>query len=301
MTTVESPALARDRRTRGNPLWQVSAEIMKIRTTRLWWLFLVGVALFTAWTVLRNGVGHHYELNPPLDQYPVNERAQAAAGAVQAATEAGRAAIAADMMTSGQLLGGLLAMLLGVVVLTSEYAYRTAPATFLTNPRRGTVIVAKLVTTVIAGIVFWAVSTLLDLLVTPFYLSSQHIQTSLVGWVPLRSVLLNLLAYVMWAVFGVGFGSLFRSQVAAVVTGLAVYLGGVAAVLGIFNLVYLAYRHAWVLGAPVIAPAVASLVMITPGPAFDHAPPQWVGLLVMLGYALVFGAVGVVRTRRRDI
>ncbi len=50
-----------------------------------------------------------------------------------------------------------------------------------------------------------------------------------------------------------------------------------------------------------IAPAVASLVMTTPGQAFDHAPPQWAGLVIMIGYTLLFGTIGVQLTRRRDI
>jgi hypothetical protein len=41
--------------------------------------------------------------------------------------------------------------------------------------------------------------------------------------------------------------------------------------------------------------------MTTPGRAFDHAPPQWVGLLVMLGYSLTFGLIGLLLTRKRDI
>jgi hypothetical protein len=105
----------------------------------------------------------------------------------------------------------------------------------------------------------------------------------------------------MWAVFGVGLGSMVRGQVGAVVAGMLIYLGGAAAAVVAFNLIHLAYPHAWVLAAPVIAPAVASLVMITPGRAFDHAPPQWAGLAVMLGYCLLFGTIGVLRTRRRDI
>jgi hypothetical protein len=284
-----------------SPLWQVQAELMKIRATRLWWLFLAGVVLGTAWALARNGAAHHYELYPPLDQFPANDRAQAAARAAEAATDAGHAAIAADMMTSGQTLGVLLAMLLGVLVVTSEYAHQTAPATFLTCPRRDVVIAAKLAAAGMVAVLFWGVSTILDLVVTPIYLSGQHLDTSLAQWTPLRSVLLNLLGYAMWAVFGVGLGSLFRGQVAAVVTGMAGYLGAAASVFVVFNSIYLAYHHAWVLAAPVIAPAVASLVMITPGRAFDHAPPQWAGLLVMIGYVVVFGAVGVLRTRLRDV
>lgn len=301
MTTVDSPALARDHRTRTGPLWQMRAELMKIRTTKLWWLFLIGVMVVTAWALLRNGVGHHYELYPPLDQFPAQERADAAARAAQAGTSAGHAAITADMLTSGQFFGVLLAMLLGVLIVTNEYAHQTATATFLTNPHRGAVITAKFLAAVAVGVLFWAVSTALNLVVTPFYVHSQHFSVALTDWVPLRSTLLNLLAYAMWAIFGVGLGSLFRSQISAVIVGMAAYLGGAAAVLVVFNLIYLAYPHSWVLAAPVIAPAVASLVMITPGRAFDHAPPQWAGLLIMVGYAVLLGTVGVLRTRRRDI
>jgi hypothetical protein len=41
--------------------------------------------------------------------------------------------------------------------------------------------------------------------------------------------------------------------------------------------------------------------MITPGQAFEHAPPQWVGAAVLIGYAVVSGLVGISLTRRRDI
>jgi hypothetical protein len=275
MTTLDSPALARDHHTRTNPLWQVQAEIMKIRTTKLWWLFLIAVVLVTAWALLRNGASHHYELYPPLDQFPADERAQAAAQAVQARTYAGHAAIAADMMTSGQFFGVLLAMLLGVLTVTNEYAHQTATATFLTNPHRGAVIAAKFAAAVAVGALFWAVSMVLNLIVTPIYDSSQHFNVSLADWIPLRSTLLNLLAYIMWAIFGVGLGNLLRSQVTAVVAAMAVYLGGAAAVLAAFNLIYLAYHHTWVLAAPVIAPAIASLVMITPGRSTTHLRSGW--------------------------
>jgi ABC-2 type transport system permease protein len=301
MTTVDSPALNRDHHVRTNPVWQVRAEIMKLRTTKVWWLFLVGVVVLTAWMLLRNGAAHHYELYPPLDQYQEQDRAQAAATAAQSQTYAGRAGIAADMVTSGQFFGALLAMLLGLLTVTNEYAHQTATATFLTNPHRGAVIAAKLAAATGIGVLFWAASTAIDVVVTPIYLNSQHISVALTDWIPLRSVLLNLLAYVMWGIFGVGLGSLFRSQVGAVVTGMVVYLGGIAAALAIVRLVYMAYAHTWVMGAAVIAPSVASLVMTTPGRAFDHAPPEWAGLLVMVGYAIVLSTAGVLQTRRRDV
>ena len=211
------------------------------------------------------------------------------------------AAIAASMMTSGQFLGVLFAMFLGVLLMTNEFAHQTATATFLTVPRRALVIMAKLTAAACFGALFWLISTVINGMTTPFYLHSQHVSTAMTGWIVVRSVLLNLLAFVIWAIFGLGLGTLIRSQVTAVVAGVAVYLGGFAAVELIFHGIYYFYRQGWVLGGPVIAPAVASNVMITPGRAFPHAPPQWAGLVIMVGYALVLTAAGVALTRHRDV
>ena len=160
-----------------------------------------------------------------------------------ARTPAGVAAIAASMMTSGQFLGVLFAMFLGILLMTNEFAHQTATATFLTVPRRALVIVAKLTAAACFGALFWLVATVMSGVTTPFYLHSQHISTTLTGWIVVRSVLLNLLAFVIWAIFGLGLGALIRSQVTAVVAGVAVYLGGFAAVELIFHGIYYFYPH----------------------------------------------------------
>ena len=116
-----------------------------------------------------------------------------------------------------------------------------------------------------------------------------------------RSVLLSLLASVLWALFGLGLGALIRSHVAAVVVALASYAGGYAVVELVFHTLYDLTHQGWILAAPVIAPAVASSVMITPGQSFPHAPPQWAGAVVMAGYALVLAAAGIAQTLRRDV
>ena len=274
---------------------------MKIRTTNTWWLFLTGVVVFTALALWTNGVGQHFVLYPPLSTMSGAQKAQAITQAAQARTPAGVAAIAASMMTSGQFFGVLFAMLIGILAVTNETAHQTATATFLACPRRTTVILAKLAAVVMFGALFWLASTVIAAVVTPLYLHAQHVSISLTSWIVVRSVLLNLLAFVMWAIFGVGLGTLIPSQIVAVITGLASYLVGYAAVEIIFHLIYYVYRHSWILGAPVIAPAVATRVMITPGRAFAHAPPQWAGLVVMAGYAVAFGAIGIALTRRRDV
>jgi ABC-2 type transport system permease protein len=272
------------------------AEFMKIRTTGTGWLFLTGFIVFTALALTISGFGSHYQLYP--QQGP--GRAQALAQAAQARTPSGLAAIAAGMMTSGQRIGVIFALLLGVIIVTSEFANQTAAVTFVTVPRRTTVITAKLAAAGCCGALFWLVGTVIAAVATPLFLYSQHVSTSLAGWTVARSVLLNLVAFVAWGVFGLGLGAVLRSQMASVVAAIAVYVGSFGALL-VFTLLYNLLHQAWLLGGPVIAPAVASEVMTTSGPAFPYAPPGWVGGVIMIGYTVALVAGGLALTKRRDV
>jgi ABC-2 type transport system permease protein len=275
----------------------IRAEFMKIRTTDTGWLFLTGFIVFTAMALTINGFGHHYQLYP---QHGPGSPAQAVAQAAQARTPAGVAAMAASMMTSGQRIGVMFALLLGVLVVTSEFANQTAAVTFVTVPRRTTVITAKVAAAACCGALFWLVATILAAVATPLFLYSQHVSTSLAGSMVARSVLLNLLAFVAWGVFGLGLGAVLRSQIVAVVAAIAVYVGSFGTEL-IFSALYNLFHQGWMLGAPVIGPAVASEVMTTSGPAFPYAPPGWTGGVILTGYTVALVAAGIALTKRRDV
>ncbi len=275
----------------------LKAEFMKLRTTSTGWLFLAGFIVFTALSLTINGFGSHYQLYP---QQGLVSRAQALAQAAQARSPAGVAAIAASMMTSGQRVGVTFALLLGVLVVTSEFANQTAAVTFVTVPRRTTVMTAKVAAAACCGALFWLVGTVLAAVATPLFLNTQHISTSLAGWAVARSVLLNLLAFVAWGVFGLGLGAVLRSQMASVVGAILVYGGSFGAIL-VFTVLYNLFHQSWMLGAPVIAPAVASEVMTTSGQAFPYAPPAWVGGIILIGYVVALVAAGVALTKRRDV
>ena len=152
MTVLDSPALDQASNTGTTPLRLIKAEIMKIRTTNTWWLFLIGFTVFTALALTSNGFSDQFHLYPQQD---IPGRVRALAQAAQARTPAGVAAIAARMMTSGQFLGVLFVMLLGILVVTSEFAHQTATATFITVPRRAAVIRAKLTAAACFGALFW--------------------------------------------------------------------------------------------------------------------------------------------------
>jgi ABC-2 type transport system permease protein len=273
------------------------AEFMKIRSTSTGWLFLTSFIMFTALALTINGFGNHYQLYP---QPGLAGRAQALAQAAQARSPAGVAKMAASMMTSGQRIGVLFALLLGVLVVTSEFANQTAAVTFVTVPRRAMVIMAKVTAAACCGALFWLVGTVLAAVATPLFLYSQHVSASLAGWSVIRSVLLNLLGFVAWGVFGLGLGAALRSQTASLFAAIGVYAGSFGAE-PLFSELHHLFHQDWILAAPVIAPAIASEVMVTSGPAFPYAPPGWVGGAIMIGYTVALVAAGIALTKRRDV
>jgi hypothetical protein len=112
---------------------------------------------------------------------------------------------------------------------------------------------------------------------------------------------MGLPAYVLWAVFGLGVGALLRNQAVAAVAAIAIYAGGFAVAELAAHLLSYAFHASWLLGLAVLAPAVASSVMIAPGRTFQGAPPWWAGALVLVGYAVVLAGLGLVVIRRRDV
>jgi ABC-2 type transport system permease protein len=294
---LDSAALDRADGTGTTLVRLLRAEFMKLRTTSTGWLFLICFIVFTVAALTINGFGSHYQLYP---QQGLVSRAQGLAEAAHARSPAGLAAIAASMMTSGQRVGVLFALLLGVVIVTSEFASQTAAVTFVTVPRRVKVIRAKVAAAACCGALFWLMSTVMAAVATPLFLYTQHVSTSLAGWTVTRSVLLDLLGFVAWAVFGLGLGAVLRSQMAAVIAAVGVYAGSYGAET-LFTLLYNLFHQNWLLGAPVIAPALAYSVMIMSGQAFPYAPAGWVGGVIMIGYTVALVAGGIALTKRRDV
>ena len=299
MSTAEVPAstLASSRVAVSARL--VRAEVMKIRTTRAWWLFVGGFGALTALTALFGWALHHAELYPPSD---ATNAASALAQAAADRTPAGAAALAAGMMTSGQALLVLVTLLLGVHVVTSEFTARTMTSTFLVTPRRELVVGAKLVTAAAFGAGSWAIATAVDGAVTPAFLAVHHLPGAALGSPDVvRAVVMGLPAYVLWALFGLGLGAMLRNQAVAAVAAIAIYAGGFAVAQLAAHLLNYTFHASWLLGLAVLAPAEASNVMIASGRAFQGAPPWWVGALVLAGYGLVLACLGVAVIRRQDV
>ena len=294
----------------------IRSELMKIRTTNVWWLFGIGVLFFTGIALLLWIVQGNMEIDnalrsasEPFPMPPPEANMSAAEIDMQRrqweySHDINRVlhSTAAQIYTSGQFFGVMFVMLLGAILFTNEFYHQTATATFLTTPQRTKVIVAKFATAVLAAGLFWILTTAINLIAGAIFFNAKGYGPQLGEWPVTRAILMNGLAFGLWGVLGVGLGVLIRNQIGAVVTGAVTYIIGSQVVVGVFQLVYFLWiQKDWVMKAAVVWPSVASSVMVSPEQQFVPSAQWWVGALVLVGYGVVFGLIGTLITRRRDV
>jgi ABC-2 type transport system permease protein len=267
----------------------VRGEVLKARTTNAWWLFALGAFGMLVLAFAYNALFAHALFHGDLNDEDASVIAQSSS-----------VFQAANLFTSGQYFGLLFVMLLGIVLITNEFHHQTATTTFLTTPHRTMVVLAKLVTASLFGAGLWLVTTAINIPATIVFLNTEHVPNHLGDWPVTRAILLNLLAYFLWGILGVGFGVLIRSQIGATVTAVVLYLIGTTAASIIFTVVSNWLDRDWINELQVIVPSIASSLMIS-GTELPGNPPQWSGAAVLIGYALVTGAVGTMIIRTRDI
>ncbi|GLX01701.1 ABC transporter permease [Microtetraspora sp. NBRC 16547] len=255
----------------------VRAELLKLTTTRLWWvmllvtLFLIGVNL----AVFIGFAGNPQGGLPALDT-----------------PEWGQLALSAGSS------GKIFVMILGVVMLTSEYRYQTITGTFLTTPQRGRVIAAKLLAGLIVGalfalavLIFTALIVIPTVLIAGGELSLTELRVPQIGLGTVASLAL-------YAILGIALGALVRNQIAGIV--------GAVAWAYVIESVFLAIPALQVVGKWFPGGAAQALMNIdvntgmNTGMGTDMLPP-WGGAIVLVGYAVVFAVVASATTVRRDI
>jgi len=309
------------------PVRLIKAELLKIFTTNSWWIFGILVLASTAVALALNllianealnqaqlmaaeGMPNFGEVPPgaPPDQGPSAADVEAMRQDWLARTDVQRVLLnsTADVFTSGQFLVLLFVVVIGALVVTNEFHHQTATATFLTTPHRTAVILAKLAAATILAFVFWAVVTAIDVGVGATFFGLSGYDVLITEWQVVRSLLMNLLAFVMWAILGVGFGVLIRNQLGATITGGVLYLVSFPVAFTFFGLLRsFVIKNDSVWDWMVAVPGVASnfMIRIEPiqfGPGV-FGPPWWVAALVLGGYAVIASVVGTLITRKRDI
>jgi ABC-type transport system involved in multi-copper enzyme maturation permease subunit len=249
----------------------VRAEWTKLFTTRVWiGLLLGGCAMAGGFAALFTGfAGRAAGDGPPLP--PIGS----------AAYEQSVLAVAANAT--------VLMLILGIIGTTQEYRHRTATPTFLTTPKRGRVVIAKLVAYGLAAVPFALVALAVTVAVVLVYAGARGAAPSLTG--ENAEVLLSAgLAIVVYAVIGVGLGALLRNQVGAIVGGL-VYLFVIEPIIRQIPATAPAYK--WMPGG-----GLEALTATFQGP--DLLEP-WQGGLLLLGYGLLAALLGTLFAVRRDV
>jgi ABC-2 type transport system permease protein len=265
-------------------------EYRKLVTTRLWWVLLVTMA---AYMVFLGGI-----LAFVLVQDPTSVTGGIPGTGASAPLSAEQAA--RSVYTVATSLGYVFPVIVGALAMTSEFRHQTITPTFLAEPRRTLVLAAKMLSSVAVGLLFGVVGTAATVGAGAGVLAGLGEPTFLTEPVVLRSAALSVLALTVWTVVGVGFGAWLTNQVAVIV----VILAFTQFVEPILRLV-LAQLDA-LAGVAKFLPGAAGEAIT--GSSFyadtGMAPgllPSWAGLLVLLGYAVVFAVLGRVTTLRRDV
>lgn len=279
------------------------SEMLKIRTTNTWWLMMIGLAVATGLALVLNLFQANEGLtstDPPPDTTG-QDSLEAQQTQNQFALSRSAAWLASNVFTSGQYFGLLLAMIIGVLVVTNEFFHQTATPTFLTTPKRERVIAAKLGGALTWGIAFAMVTTVISIAVGSIFYAIKGFESQLGDLDVVKAILLNLLAFGVWAIFGLGLGTLLKNQIASIVVALILYLIGQTLVTGVLYLLTLWLDQDWILKINYYLPSTASTIMTSAVKTAPDAPAWWGGMLILLAYGAVAVGLGTVFTKRRDI
>jgi ABC-2 type transport system permease protein len=186
-------------------------------------------------------------------------------------------------------VASVFALVMGILLVTGELRHGTITQTFLLTPRRPLVVAAKLAAMVAVGLVFGVVAAGVNLAVAIPWLAAKDVSLGPVSGDIAAVLLATLLSCVLYGLIGVGVGALIRNQVAAVVIALVwefVLEGIVVALLPAVG--------KWL---PQGASRALSQETLSDGTLL----PAWAGGLVLVGYAVVFAALGARLLVRRDV
>lgn len=250
----------------------VRAELRKLFSTKLWlWLLLGACVLSGGFTALTIGFADQAAADPQSGFPPVGS----------------------DAFTQLALAGGANAvvffLILGIIGMTQEYRHRTATPTFLVTPKRGQVVLSKLLTYLGMSLLFAVVVNAVVVAVAVTWLNAKGVSVSLSGD-NLEVVLSAIGGASLYGLVGVGVGALLRNQVAAIV-GSLIFLFVAEPILRSIPATASAYK--WLPGG--------ALESITATVGTTDLLDRWQGALLLAGYGIVLAVLGWVFAVRRDI
>ncbi|WP_448629901.1 ABC transporter permease [Cellulomonas soli] len=266
----------------------IRTEYRKVVTTRLWWILLLAMGLYMAflagvmaWALVAGSATTTGADGTEQELVLTSE------------------AIVRTVYTIAVSFGYVFPVVVGALSVSSEYRHQTITPTFLAEPRRTVVLLAKVVVGALVGVVFGLMGTAASVAAGAGVLGALGEPTMLDLASTWRTLGLSVVALAVWALLGVAFGLVLTNQVAVVVVLLA-FTQFVEPVLR-----FVLAATSWGGSIAAYLPGAAGEA-ISGGSFYSEAGmsdllPWWQGLLVLLGYAVVLAAVGRFTTFRRDV
>jgi hypothetical protein len=181
-----------------------------------------------------------------------------------------------------------VALVVGVISVTSELRHATMPISLLTVPDRSRLLLAKVVALALLGGAVAVGGLALELAIVLPYLSAAGVPINLADGDLLLAVTGLLVGIPLYAIAGVGIGAMIRHQTIAVIAPL-VWLAVVENLLPAYGL---AEVVRWLPGGATSALSRAEL----PG-----LLPMWAGGLALAAYATALVVAGAYRLARADV
>lgn len=182
---------------------------------------------------------------------------------------------------------------LGVLVITSEYSTGTVRAVFAAAPQRMRVLLAKILVFTVLAVVVAEIVSFASFFLGQALLSSPAIHDTLASPGALRAVAGCGLFIAALGLLALGLGTIIRHSAGAI----SCFVG----ILLILPLLIQALPNSIALDVRKFLPDRIGVTMITTnGSSGTGAFSPWVGLLILVAYAVIANVIGAILLSRRD-
>lgn len=265
------------------------SESTKQFTTSIWWVLAIVLAAYVAFTAAVLGFVFTASASGAL---PGDNAPRLSAEGLPPV-----------LYSTATAVGYVFPLLIGTLMVTTEFRHKTLTPTFLATPRRGLVLWAKLFVGVALGVLYGLIGVIAAVVPAASFLAASGLDTDLGSsdtWALFGRM---LLAFVLWVLIGIGVGALVRNQVGAIVGVLVFtqFIEPVGRAVAAF-VDQLSGVIRFLPGAASDALVGSSVFTAVPTTGSAAEPLEWwAGGLVLLGYAVVFVVLGHLVSWRRDV
>jgi ABC-2 type transport system permease protein len=260
----------------------IRSEFIKLLSTRLWWILALILAIYAAFTAALLGAAFGGLLTADSD-VPV-----------------GLPDIHEPIYASAVTIGYVFPVILGTFCVTGEVRHQTLTPTFLATPRRGLVLTAKVIAAFVFGLIYGVIAFIGSIGGGAPLLALGDTSTALESQDTWMLVARGILAMGLWALVGVGIGSLIPNQIAAIVIIIA----------------FTQFVEPTIRTVGAIVDWLSDIVKFLPGAASDALVGAsifsamggggdllewWQGGLILAAIALAISLLGGLTAFRRDI